>query len=176
MDFAASDVILKQQDYDEYPDIHLYPMMAGGIVPIFNLGDVHELILTGEVLALIFRKCKVATCVGGSITDWGDSRITDLNPDHAAELQLAGEIHVTVRADKNGATENMKHLLGVFDADFITEVEDMSDEPNWGDIDVEKRLYDEGGGWSCTANSWFYRICGIIGSPPSRLSNGQICP
>ena len=92
-------------------------------MPIFNLGEIKDLVLTGEVLALIFRKCKGGTCVGGSINDWGDSRITDLNPAHASELQLAGEIHVTVRADKTGATAVIKHLLGEFDADFITEVE-----------------------------------------------------
>jgi phosphate transport system substrate-binding protein len=93
VDFGASDAPLTKKELDEAGLIQ-FPMVMGGVVPVFNLPGVKagELTLNGEVLAMIYL---------GRITAWDDARIQALNP----ELQLPDrEITVVHRADSSGTT------------------------------------------------------------------------
>ena len=41
VDFAASDSLLKDEEYETYPDLQMYPSVGGAVVPIFNLKEYH---------------------------------------------------------------------------------------------------------------------------------------
>jgi phosphate transport system substrate-binding protein len=71
-DFAAGEAQLTEKERKEGDLIEL-PVVLIGIVPIYNLPDVHqELRLSGEVLAEIFL---------GSVKTWNAPQIVKLNPD-----------------------------------------------------------------------------------------------
>jgi phosphate transport system substrate-binding protein len=71
-DFAAGEAQLTEKERKEGSLIEL-PVVLIGIVPIYNLPDVHqELRLSGEVLAGIFL---------GDIKTWNAPQIAKLNPD-----------------------------------------------------------------------------------------------
>src|SRR5262245_53899612 len=71
--------------------LHL-PTVLGAVVPVYNLKDVPELKLTGDVLAGIFL---------GKVTRWNDAAIQELNPG----VTLPGDpITVVHRSDGSGTT------------------------------------------------------------------------
>lgn len=47
-------VALNQSDYNKYPDIQMYPVLATAIVPVYNLNGPQNLILSTTVLSQIF--------------------------------------------------------------------------------------------------------------------------
>ena len=62
VDFGASDSLLKNADYEQYPDLQMYPTVAIAAVPVFNLGAQAQLVLSMTALAKIFS---------GEIQVWG---------------------------------------------------------------------------------------------------------
>ncbi|HEX3436307.1 MAG TPA: phosphate ABC transporter substrate-binding protein PstS [Pseudacidobacterium sp.] len=86
-DIAASDIP------DTPPDTLHFPVVAGGVVPIYNLPDLtHGLHLTQEVLAGIYF---------GTIKKWNDPRIEEWNKGtHLPDV----EITVVHRSDGSGTT------------------------------------------------------------------------
>ncbi|MEW6110723.1 MAG: phosphate ABC transporter substrate-binding protein PstS [Thermodesulfobacteriota bacterium] len=91
--FGASDDPLKPGDLDRDGLIQ-FPMVIGGVVPVFNLEGVRKgsIKLTPELLADIFM---------GEIKNWNDRRIKAVNPDIKLPDQ---EITVVHRADGSGTT------------------------------------------------------------------------
>eukprot|EP00667_Euglena_gracilis_P000277 EG_transcript_277 len=94
IDFAGVTQILPAADYARYPDLQLYPILAGPLVPVYNLLGWQGLVLTTTVMVQIFA---------GEITVWGDRRITQLNPN----LTMSGvppnmpiEVVVTMPGDE----------------------------------------------------------------------------
>jgi phosphate transport system substrate-binding protein len=89
--FGASDDPLKPEDLAKEGLIQ-FPMVIGGVVPVFNLDDVGKasLKLTPELLAGIFM---------GDIKRWNDRRIKAVNSDIKLPDQ---EITVVHRADASG--------------------------------------------------------------------------
>jgi ABC-type phosphate transport system substrate-binding protein len=150
LDFGESDTILVDQDYIDAPDIQLYPMMAGAIVPIYNIpGMANTLRLTPNLVARIFRGCHNDTradCEPNSITNWNHAEILAINePEDHAAIIAAGEIEVVVRSDENGVTEIFKKSLGHFDSAFETQIQDLDASCIWRGTDhSSKRLFDEG--------------------------------
>jgi len=95
LDFAISDLIPEQNVYEIYQDLQMYPIIAGAVVPVFNL-QLQNLVLTVDVIARIFLM---------NITSWLDSQIVELNPSITQEFQNADPtIKVFGRRDKNGAS------------------------------------------------------------------------
>jgi len=116
IDIAGTDSIFNPPDYEEYPDLQLYPAIAAAVVAIYNLPGIPDLILTPAVLAAIFRQClPTATCTPGWIYSWSDHAIVALNPTLATQLAAFGNISVIVRADGSGTTEIFKNALNIFD-------------------------------------------------------------
>lgn len=72
-DFGAGEAQLTDKEKKEDGLIEL-PIVLIGIVPIYNLPNVHELRLSGEVLADIFL---------GDIKNWNGAQIAKLNPEIA---------------------------------------------------------------------------------------------
>ncbi|GBG32804.1 Metabotropic glutamate receptor-like protein B [Hondaea fermentalgiana] len=150
IDFAGSDSLLTEAEYDEYPDLQMYPAVAGAVVPIYNLAGLddlgHTLVLNKTTLAQIFRKCDLEANCPGAIFDWNDPRIVELNyvEDDAAlsaeienVLTAAGAIEVTVRSDKSGTSEIFKGALSQFEEAFSTQVGSSSDNSDYN-ADVVK--------------------------------------
>ncbi len=98
--FGATDKPLSDDELDKNGLVQ-FPMIMGGIVPIFNIQGIKpgELVLDGPALAGIYM---------GKITQWNDPAITKLNPD----LKLPSTAIVVVhRSDGSGTTFNFTDYL-----------------------------------------------------------------
>jgi phosphate transport system substrate-binding protein len=109
VDFAGSDSVLVDADYQKGGDLQMYPMLVGSIVPIYNIqGITTTLTLSRDVLAGIYL---------AKITKWNDPAIAALNPDIASKLPAAS-ITVVHRSDGSGTTETFTNALSAFSADW----------------------------------------------------------
>ncbi len=108
VDFAATEAPLNEEQFENAPRTLTLPFTIGTVTIAFNIPDVDELNMTGEVLADIYL---------GSISHWNHGRIQALNP----ETNLP-ECPITVvhRSDGSGTTY-------VF-ADYLSKV-----SPRWAD-------------------------------------------
>eukprot|EP00193_Tetraselmis_chui_P014243 CAMPEP_0177786132 /NCGR_PEP_ID=MMETSP0491_2-20121128/20751_1 /TAXON_ID=63592 /ORGANISM="Tetraselmis chuii, Strain PLY429" /LENGTH=1294 /DNA_ID=CAMNT_0019307305 /DNA_START=95 /DNA_END=3979 /DNA_ORIENTATION=+ len=119
VDFAASDSFLSETDLATFPDLKMYPMLAGAVVPVHNLPEVPDgggadeaLKLSVSVVARIYR------C---NITHWDDPAIRALNPAIEGRLPHA-HIQIVARADSSGTTEIFKRALANGDSLFQEEI------------------------------------------------------
>jgi phosphate transport system substrate-binding protein len=109
VDFAGSDSVLADADYQKGIDLQMYPMLAGAVTPIYNIqGITTTITLSRDVLAGIFN---------AKITKWNDPAIVALNPDQAKKLPAAA-ITVVHRSDGSGTTEMFTNALSAFSADW----------------------------------------------------------
>eukprot|EP01129_Flabellula_baltica_P010231 TRINITY_DN4300_c0_g1_i2.p1 TRINITY_DN4300_c0_g1~~TRINITY_DN4300_c0_g1_i2.p1 ORF type:complete len:529 (+),score=75.92 TRINITY_DN4300_c0_g1_i2:3-1589(+) len=95
-DWVGSDVLLTDEELNQYPYLRQYSILSSKVVAFFNLpGYSHEqnLVMTVDVLAKIFA---------GVITYWDDAEIVALN--NGAVLP-SEEIIVIVRSDGSGTTQ-----------------------------------------------------------------------
>jgi phosphate transport system substrate-binding protein len=109
--FGATDKPLAQDEL-EANGLTQFPMVMGGIVPIFNVEGITagQLTLDGETLAGIFM---------GTITKWNDPAIAALNPD----LTLPDTaIAVAHRSDGSGTTFNFTDYLAKVSTDWADEI------------------------------------------------------
>ena len=119
VDFGASDAPFKPEELDAKGLVQ-FPVIVGGIVPVFNLPGIEagKLRLNGQVLGDIFL---------GKITKWSDPALKGLNP----SLNLPDTaIAVVHRADGSGTTFNFTNYLSKVNADWKTKVGEGS-APNW---------------------------------------------
>ncbi|MFI4940175.1 MAG: phosphate ABC transporter substrate-binding protein PstS [Burkholderiales bacterium] len=111
VDFGASDMPLKAEKL-ETEGLVQFPVVMGGVVPVFNLIGVKagQLKLTGDVIAGIYL---------GKITKWNAPEIAALNPG----VKLPGDdITVVHRADGSGTTFLFTDYLSKSSAEFKTVV------------------------------------------------------
>jgi len=109
VDFAGSDSVLSAAEYTSGKDLQMYPMLAGAVVPIYNvegLDPTKPLILDGATLAGIY---------GGKITKWNDAAITALNPGVTLPDKTITVVH---RSDGSGTTEMFTNALSSFSDDW----------------------------------------------------------
>ena len=105
VDFASSDAFLSEKEMAEMDPVIHVPTCMGAVVLAYNLDDINNLNLSGEVIADIFA---------GEIKTWNDARIVALNPD----VKLPNEAIIPVfRSDGSGTTF-------VF-TDYLTKVSPM---------------------------------------------------
>jgi len=111
VDFGASDMPLKAQDLQE-DGLVQFPVIMGGVVPVFNLEGVApgQMKLTGEALANIYL---------GKITKWNAPELVALNPGVALP---AADITVVHRADGSGTSFLFTDYLSKVSPDFKTTV------------------------------------------------------
>lgn len=100
VDFGASDKPLKPEELEKY-GLGQFPIVFGGVVPVFNVDGVGpgQLRFTGALLADIYL---------GKVTTWSDPAIRALNPD--VKLPNA-KIVVVHRSDGSGTTFNWVSYL-----------------------------------------------------------------
>jgi phosphate transport system substrate-binding protein len=111
VDFGASDMPLKAEELAE-DGLVQFPMVMGGVVPVFNLDGVKagQLKLTGEVLAGIYL---------GKITKWNAAEIAALNPGMKLPTDDIAVVH---RADGSGTSFLFTDYLSKSSPEFKTEV------------------------------------------------------
>lgn len=113
VDFAGSDSVLVDADYQKGGDLQMYPMLVGSIVPVYNIkGITTTITLSRDALAGIYL---------AKITKWNDPAIAATNPDIAAKLPDAS-ITVVHRSDGSGTTETFTNALSAFSEDWKTNV------------------------------------------------------
>lgn len=103
--FGATDIPVKPEDLEKKGQVQ-FPMIVGGIVPIYHLDGVDHLTLTTDILAKIYM---------GKITKWNDKQIADINP--GAKLPELGIIKIR-RSDGSGTTWNLTRFFSEANADW----------------------------------------------------------
>jgi phosphate transport system substrate-binding protein len=116
LDFAGSDSVLKDEEYTSGKDLQMYPILAGAVVPIYNITG-----LAATDPALVLDRNALAAIFTGSIIKWNDPAIVALNKDLAAKLP-ASQITVVHRSDGSGTTEIFTNALAAFREEFKTKV------------------------------------------------------
>eukprot|EP01041_Mallomonas_annulata_P003964 gene3964-7901_t len=132
--FAISDALLSANDYKYFPDLQMFPAVAGAVVPIYNIPEIKNiggtLILSRYTLSNIFL---------GNIRMWNDSNIIKENPELSSILsQITAPIKVAVRTDSSGTTSIFTTALSSFDPAGISSPDysfaktvTAGERPNW---------------------------------------------
>jgi phosphate transport system substrate-binding protein len=116
VDFAGSDSLLKQEEYDAGKDLQMYPMVASAVVPIYNIA--FQNVPEGTTPAkLVLDRQTLVDIYNGKIAKWNDPAIVTLNPDLKDYLPDAG-ITAVHRSDGSGTTEIFTKALSSFSADW----------------------------------------------------------
>jgi len=128
-DFGAGEAQLTEKERKEGSLIEL-PVVLIGIVPIYNLPDVHQdLRLSGEVLAAIYL---------GDIKTWNSSQIAKLNPD----ITLPNlPIQVINRPAGKGSNYVFTDFLSKVSSKFRSQV-GVSPSPKWPVGEAAERSSD----------------------------------
>ena len=92
VDFAGSDAFLTDQEMSEMPATIHIPTCMGAVVMAYNLPEVKDLKLTGEIVADIFL---------GKIKKWNDAKIKAVNPDATLPDK---DVNAVYRSDGSGTT------------------------------------------------------------------------
>ena len=122
VDFAGSDSLLNDQQYTDGKDLQMYPMVAGAVVPVYNIAfkpvptpaagataiTLPKLILDRQTLVDIYN---------GVVTKWNDPKILALNPGLVDYMPDAA-ITTVHRSDGSGTTEIFTKALTSFSADW----------------------------------------------------------
>ncbi len=106
VDFAGSDAFLSDDEMSEMDAVVHVPTCMGAVVLGYNLPDVSEIRLSGQVVADIFA---------GKITRWDDANIKALNP--LTKLPSKDIIPV-FRSDGSGTTFVFTHYLSQVSQDW----------------------------------------------------------
>ena len=111
VDFGATDVFMTNENLENAPDtiIHI-PTCIGAVVLIYNLPGNPELLFSPDLLAGIFL---------GTINNWSDRRIMQLNP--GVKLPDV-EITVVHRADGSGTSHIFTEYLSKVSRDWSKRV------------------------------------------------------
>ena len=103
IDFAGSDSLLTDEEYAAGGDLQMYPVLAGAVVPIYNL--------EGVTSTIVLDRATLADIYLGKLKTWNDPAIAALNPN--VKLPGAG-ISVIHRSDGSGTTEIFTRALAAF--------------------------------------------------------------
>jgi phosphate transport system substrate-binding protein len=116
VDFAGSDSLLKQEEYDAGKDLQMYPMVASAVVPIYNIA--FQNVPDGTTPAKLILDCQTLVDIyNGKINKWKDPAVVNLNPDLKDYLPDAG-ITAVHRSDGSGTTEIFTKSLSSFSSDW----------------------------------------------------------
>jgi len=154
VDFAAFGIPPSDNDYKYFPDLQLFPALADGIVPIFN---IPELTAIGKYLVL--SRTSLARIFKGEIRYWNDSRVVNDNRgDATVENILSGlhqEIQLVVKQESSSVTLAFTKGLSLFDVDTGAQEDNLfnntigeSQTPAWCDKvtdEIDKLVV-----WNCS--------------------------
>ncbi len=118
VDFAGSDSLLKQEEYDAGKDLQMYPMVASAVVPIYNIAWAKEVPADVKLPKLVLDRQTLVDIYNGKVNKWNDPAIVALNSELKDYLPDAG-ITVAHRSDGSGTTEIFTKSLTAFSTDWI---------------------------------------------------------
>ena len=112
VDFAGSDSVLKAADYEAFPDLLMFPALAGAVVPLYNIPELRAV----SNVSLVLSRQNIADIFKGEVLFWNDSRILASNPVLRSTLiKISHRIRVLVRTDSSGTSEIFSTALARFD-------------------------------------------------------------
>jgi phosphate transport system substrate-binding protein len=117
VDFAGSDSLLTDQNYSDGKDLQMYPMVAGAVVPVYNIAfkpvptpasgaaavSLPKLVLDRQTLVDIYN---------GVVTMWNDPKIIALNPG-LKDYMPAAAITTVHRSDASGMESRRRAIRPV---------------------------------------------------------------
>lgn len=111
VDFGASDAFLSDKEIEKMPAqvVHV-PTCMGAVVMAYNLPEVKDLKLTGEIVADIYL---------GKITKWNDARIAAINPGTSLPASVINPVY---RSDGSGTTFVFSDYLSKVSPEFSEKV------------------------------------------------------
>jgi len=109
IDFGATDDPVDEQKLKEM-GVYQFPAVIGGVVPVFNIKGIDNLVLTGKILGDIYV---------GKIIKWNEPAIVKLNP--KAKLPNT-HISLVVRSDASGTTAVYTDYLTKVSEEFKTQI------------------------------------------------------
>ncbi len=122
VDFAGSDSLLSDQQYTDGKDLQMYPMVAGAVVPVYNISFQPVPIPVAGAAAIVLPKLildrqTLVDIYNGKVTKWNDPAIIALNPGLKDYLPDAA-ITTVHRSDGSGTTEIFTKALTSFSSDW----------------------------------------------------------
>jgi phosphate transport system substrate-binding protein len=116
VDFAGSDSLLSEQNYTDGKDLQMYPMLAGAVVPVYNIAfsNVPE---GTKLPALILDRQTLVDIYNDKVSMWNDAAIQALNPGLKDYLPDAA-ITTVHRSDASGTTEIFTKALTAFSPEW----------------------------------------------------------
>lgn len=122
VDFAGSDSLLSAQNYTDGKDLQMYPMVAGAVVPVYNITfKPVPTPASGQTAiklpALVLDRQTLVDIYNGKITMWNDPAILALNPG-LKDYMPAAKITTIHRSDGSGTTELFTKALTSFSPDW----------------------------------------------------------
>ena len=114
IDFAGSDSKLTRADYDAFPDLQMFPALAGAVVAVYHIPELGS--RANSSSRLILSRQNIADIFKGDIIKWNDYRILEKNPLIRASLsKISKDNKVVVRTDSSGTSEIFTTALSLFD-------------------------------------------------------------
>jgi phosphate transport system substrate-binding protein len=117
VDFAGSDSLLKDEEYEAGKDLQMYPILAGAVVVTYNIEPSRDHPPSREVPTLVLDRQLLVDIYNGTVNQWNDPRILALNAQWADDLPEA-PITVVHRSDASGTTELFTRALTSFSANW----------------------------------------------------------
>ena len=117
LDFAGSDSLLNDDQYTQGKDLQMYPMLAGAVVPVYNISWAKDFPADTKAPALVLDRQTLVDIYNAKITKWNDPAIVALNPGLDGYLPDAA-ITAVHRSDGSGTTEIFTKALTSFSTDW----------------------------------------------------------
>jgi phosphate transport system substrate-binding protein len=117
VDFAGSDSLLSDAEYTSGKDLQMYPMLAGAVVPIYNIKWAKDFAAGTKIPAVILDRQTLVDIYNAKVTKWNDPKIVATNPDLKDYLPNAA-ITAVHRSDGSGTTEIFTKSLTSFSPDW----------------------------------------------------------
>ncbi|NJD60226.1 MAG: phosphate ABC transporter substrate-binding protein PstS [Anaerolineae bacterium] len=111
VDFAGSDSLLNDEEYAAGKDLQMYPMLAGAVVPFYNIEGITQ--------TVTLDSASLVGIYSGKITKWNDPAIVALNPGLVFPDATITAVH---RSDGSGTTEIFTKALSSFSDEWKNSV------------------------------------------------------
>ena len=117
IDYAASDANFSPADYAYFPDLRIFPTIAGAVVPIYNVPE-----LANISTPLVLSRATILGIYSFDIKFWNDSRII-IDNSHSPAIQAGlanatAAIKIVVREDSSGTSSIFTGALGYMSVSF----------------------------------------------------------
>ncbi len=117
VDFAGSDSLLKDEEYTAGKDLQMYPVLAGAVVPIYNIQWAKDFASGAKIPVVVLDRQTLVDIYNAKVTKWDDPKILATNPDLKDYLPEAA-ITAVHRSDGSGTTEIFTKSLASFSPDW----------------------------------------------------------